>query len=156
MRPDGRYERDMRGYGANPPDAKWPGGAHVAVQFVINYEEGGENCLLHGDAQSEAFLSEIVGAQNWPDIDGLAKNVFDKPNALETKCIIVGLTPEPQHPLMPLRNVLNVAMDANQLTLAVGSYERGRINDIRQHNGMPNREPCSGPLSPRRVAGDLI
>ncbi len=66
MRPDGRYERDMRGYGANPPDAKWPDGAHVAVQFVINYEEGGENCLLHGDAQSEAFLSEIVGAQNWP------------------------------------------------------------------------------------------
>jgi OHCU decarboxylase len=61
-----RYERDMRGYGAFPPDPKWPGGAHIAVQFVINYEEGGENCLLHGDQQSEAFLSEIVGAQNWP------------------------------------------------------------------------------------------
>ena len=61
-----RYERDMRGYGANPPDPKWPGGARIAVQFVINYEEGGENCLLHGDAQSEAFLSEIVGASNWP------------------------------------------------------------------------------------------
>ncbi|TIX81804.1 MAG: polysaccharide deacetylase, partial [Mesorhizobium sp.] len=41
-----RYERDMRGYGANPPDPKWPGGAHVAVQFVVNYEEGGENCVL--------------------------------------------------------------------------------------------------------------
>ena len=54
--------RDMRGYGANPPDPKWPGGAHVAVQFVVNYEEGGENCVLHGDAASEAFLSEIVGA----------------------------------------------------------------------------------------------
>lgn len=67
MRPDGRYERDLRGYGANAPDAQWPGDAHVAVQFVINYEEGGENCLLHGDGQSEAFLSEIVGAQNWPD-----------------------------------------------------------------------------------------
>jgi OHCU decarboxylase len=62
-----RYERDMRGYGAHAPHPKWPGGAHVAVQFVINYEEGGENCLLHGDKQSEAFLSEIVGAQNWPD-----------------------------------------------------------------------------------------
>lgn len=62
----GRYERDMRGYGARPPKVSWPGSAHVAVQFVINYEEGGENCLLHGDAQSEAFLSEIVGAQNWP------------------------------------------------------------------------------------------
>ena len=61
-----RYERDMRGYGANPPDPKWPGGAHVAVQFVVNYEEGGENCVLHGDAASEAFLSEIVGAAPWP------------------------------------------------------------------------------------------
>jgi len=56
----------MRGYGANPPDPKWPGGAHVAVQFVVNYEEGGENCILHGDAASEAFLSEIVGAAPWP------------------------------------------------------------------------------------------
>jgi OHCU decarboxylase len=64
---DIRYERDMRGHGSKPPHANWPGGAHIAVQFVINYEEGGENCLLHGDAQSEAFLSEIVGAQNWPN-----------------------------------------------------------------------------------------
>ncbi|RWO31761.1 MAG: allantoinase PuuE [Mesorhizobium sp.] len=61
-----RYERDMRGYGANPPDPKWPGRAHVAVQFVVNYEEGGENCVLHGDKASEAFLSEIVGAAPWP------------------------------------------------------------------------------------------
>ncbi|MBL8580785.1 MAG: allantoinase PuuE [Rhizobiaceae bacterium] len=60
-----RYVRDMRGYGANPPRAEWPGGAHVAVQFVLNYEEGGENCVLHGDAASEAFLSEIVGAAPW-------------------------------------------------------------------------------------------
>src|SRR3954469_3179150 len=60
-----RYVRDMRGYGANPPDPKWPGGAYVAVQFVVNYEEGGENSVLHGDAASEAFLSEIVGAQPW-------------------------------------------------------------------------------------------
>ena len=57
------YPRDMIGYGRNPPDPKWPGGARVAVQFVINYEEGGENCILHGDPASEAFLSEIVGAQ---------------------------------------------------------------------------------------------
>ena len=61
-----RYVRDMRGYGANPPDAKWPGGAQICVQFVVNYEEGGENCILHGDAASEAFLSEITGAQPWP------------------------------------------------------------------------------------------
>ncbi|MBN9241670.1 MAG: allantoinase PuuE [Mesorhizobium sp.] len=60
-----RYVRDMRGYGANPPDPKWPGGANVAVQFVVNFEEGGENCILHGDKASEAFLSEITGAQPW-------------------------------------------------------------------------------------------
>ncbi len=57
------YPRDMLGYGQEPPDASWPGGARTAVQFVINYEEGGENCVLHGDFASEAFLSEIVGAQ---------------------------------------------------------------------------------------------
>ncbi|TMM52341.1 allantoinase PuuE [Sulfitobacter sabulilitoris] len=61
-----RYPRDFTGYGPTPPDAAWPGGARIAVQFVLNYEEGGENCLLHGDAASEAFLSEIVGAQPWP------------------------------------------------------------------------------------------
>jgi len=59
------YPRDMVGYGRTPPDPKWPNGARVAVQFVINYEEGGENCILHGDAASEAFLSEIVGAEPW-------------------------------------------------------------------------------------------
>ncbi len=56
------YPRDLRGYGARPPAADWPDGARTAVQFVINFEEGGENCVLHGDAASEAFLSEIVGA----------------------------------------------------------------------------------------------
>jgi putative urate catabolism protein len=61
-----RYPRNMLGYGKSPPDPKWPGEANVAVQFVINYEEGGENNILHGDAASEAFLSEIVGAQPWP------------------------------------------------------------------------------------------
>ncbi len=62
-----RYPRNMRGYGRETPDPKWPGGARIAVQFVVNYEEGGENCTLHGDAASEAFLSEIVGAAQWPD-----------------------------------------------------------------------------------------
>ena len=59
------YPRDMVGYGSNPPQAKWPRSARLAVQFVINYEEGGENNILHGDKASEAFLSEIVGAQPW-------------------------------------------------------------------------------------------
>ena len=60
--PDNSYPRDLRGYGRRPPDANWPNGARIAVQFVVNYEEGAENCVLHGDPASEAFLSEIVGA----------------------------------------------------------------------------------------------
>jgi peptidoglycan/xylan/chitin deacetylase (PgdA/CDA1 family) len=60
------YPRDLRGYGRSPPHARWPGDARVAVQFVVNYEEGGENNVLHGDAASEAFLSEVVGAVPWP------------------------------------------------------------------------------------------
>lgn len=61
-----RYPRDLKGYGRNPPHPHWPGDARIAVQFVVNYEEGGENNILHGDAASEAFLSEIVGAAPWP------------------------------------------------------------------------------------------
>lgn len=61
-----RYVRDLRGYGAFPPDPKWPGNARVAVQFVLNYEEGGENNILHGDSASEAFLSDIPGVAQWP------------------------------------------------------------------------------------------
>ncbi len=60
------YPRDMVGYGASPPVVRWPGDARVAVQFVINYEEGGENNVLHGDDASEAFLSEIIGAPAYP------------------------------------------------------------------------------------------
>ena len=56
------YPRDMVGYGAHPPHPQWPGNARIAVQFVVNYEEGGENNILHGDEASETFLSEIVGA----------------------------------------------------------------------------------------------
>lgn len=61
------YPRDLTGYGATPPKANWPGDARIALQIVLNYEEGGENNILHGDAASEAFLSEIVGAAAWPD-----------------------------------------------------------------------------------------
>jgi allantoinase len=57
------YPRDLVGYGETPPHPRWPGGARIAVQFVLNYEEGGENSVLHGDEASETFLSEIVGAQ---------------------------------------------------------------------------------------------
>ena len=57
------YPRNLVGYGPRPPKPKWPGAARVALQFVLNYEEGGENSILHGDKASEAFLSEIVGAQ---------------------------------------------------------------------------------------------
>ena len=61
-----RYPRDLTGYGATPPDANWPKGAKIAVSLVLNYEEGGENNILHGDAGSEAFLSDIAGAAPWP------------------------------------------------------------------------------------------
>jgi putative urate catabolism protein len=60
------YPRDLRGYGSKPPDPRWPGGAQIAVQFVVNFEEGGENNILHGDRTSEAFLSDVLGAQPWP------------------------------------------------------------------------------------------
>jgi len=60
------YPRDMTGYGRTPPHAQWPGQARIAVQFVLNYEEGAENCVLDGDAGSETFLSEIIGAQSFP------------------------------------------------------------------------------------------
>jgi urate oxidase len=61
-----RYPRNMLGYGRSTPDPRWPGGAHVAVQIVLNYEEGGENNILHGDDASEAFLSDVIGTQPWP------------------------------------------------------------------------------------------
>ena len=62
MSTNSSYPRDLIGYGAHPPHPHWPGQARIAVQFVLNYEEGGENSVLHGDAGSEQFLSEIIGA----------------------------------------------------------------------------------------------
>ena len=64
---DTSYPRDLRGYGRTPPQFAFPGGARIAVQFVVNYEEGGENCVLDGDPGSETFLSEIIGAPSYPD-----------------------------------------------------------------------------------------
>ena len=61
------YPRNMRGYGERTPNPKWPNEASIAVQFVINYEEGGESCILHGDEESEKFLSEIIDAKAWPN-----------------------------------------------------------------------------------------
>ena len=60
------YPRDLAGYGRNPPHAQWPNGARIAVQFVLNHEEGGENCVLHGDAASETFLSELFNPAAFP------------------------------------------------------------------------------------------
>ncbi|MBG6077353.1 allantoinase PuuE [Polaromonas sp. CG_9.11] len=61
------YPRDLKGYGRNPPHAAWPGRARIAVQFVLNYEEGGENSVLHGDAGSEQFLSEMASPPAYPE-----------------------------------------------------------------------------------------
>ena len=70
-----QYDRDLIGYSSTPIDPKWPGNAKIAVQFVINYEEGGENCILHGDVASEAFLSEIISAHRDPERLGCASSV---------------------------------------------------------------------------------
>lgn len=71
------YPRDLIGYGRELPEANWPGGARVAVQFVLNYEEGGENCVLHGDSHSERFLSEIVGAEAYPDRHMSMESIYE-------------------------------------------------------------------------------
>lgn len=71
------YPRDLIGYGAEPPQAKWPDNARIALQFVLNYEEGGENNILHGDAGSEQFLSEIVGAASYPDRHMSMESIYE-------------------------------------------------------------------------------
>ncbi|RQR32278.1 allantoinase PuuE [Burkholderia sp. Bp9142] len=74
---DPNYPRDLIGYGRHPVQANWPGRARVAVQFVLNYEEGGENCVLHGDPGSEQFLSEIVGAAAYPDRHMSMESIYE-------------------------------------------------------------------------------
>jgi peptidoglycan/xylan/chitin deacetylase (PgdA/CDA1 family) len=76
-RPDPAYPRDLQGYGRDVPHARWPNAARIAVQFVLNYEEGGENNVLHGDAGSEQFLSEIIGAAAYPDRHLSMESVYE-------------------------------------------------------------------------------
>jgi len=71
------YPRDMVGYGGNPPHADWPDGARIALQFVLNYEEGGESNVLHGDPGSEQFLSEIIGAQSYPERHMSMESIYE-------------------------------------------------------------------------------
>ena len=71
------YPRDMRGYAGQPPHPRWPGQARVAVQFVLNYEEGGESNVLHGDPYSEIFLSEIIGAQPYADRHMSMESIYE-------------------------------------------------------------------------------
>ena len=71
------YPRDLTGYGAQPPHADWPGGARIALQFVLNVEEGGENCVLHGDAGSEQFLAEIIGAASYPSRHMSMESIYE-------------------------------------------------------------------------------
>ena len=98
------YPRDMVGYKNNPPNPNWPKGARLAVQFVLNYEEGGENNILHGDEASEAFLSEIVSATPWvgkrhPSMESIYEygsrvgvwrllDLFEKKNIPLTICLL--------------------------------------------------------------------
>ena len=71
------YPRDLIGYGPTPPHAKWPDNARIAVQFVLNYEEGGENNVLHGDEHSEQFLSEIIGALPYKDRHMSMESIYE-------------------------------------------------------------------------------
>ncbi len=71
------YPRDLIGYGPNPPQADWPGNARIAVQFVLNYEEGGESCILHDDDYSEKFLSEIIGAEAYRDRHMSMESIYE-------------------------------------------------------------------------------
>lgn len=77
MKTPANYPRDLIGYGKNPPFADWPGRARIAVQFVLNYEEGGENCVLHGDAGSEQFLSELFNPPSFPDRHLSMESVYE-------------------------------------------------------------------------------
>jgi allantoinase len=71
------YPRDLAGYGRTPPDAKWPGGARIALQFVLNYEEGGEASVLHGDAGSEQFLSELFNPASYPERHFSMESIYE-------------------------------------------------------------------------------
>lgn len=71
------YPRDLIGYSNNPPLVKWPGKARVALQFVLNYEEGAENCVLHGDQHSETFLSELIGATAFNDRHMSMESIYE-------------------------------------------------------------------------------
>ena len=71
------YPRDLVGYGRRPPHANWPGKARIAVQFVLNYEEGGENCVLHGDPGSEQFLSEMFNPASYPDRHMSMESIYE-------------------------------------------------------------------------------
>ena len=71
------YPRDLKGYGDNPPKANWPGGAKIAVQFVLNIEEGAENSVLHGDGQSERFLSDVLGTPEFTNRHQSTESAFE-------------------------------------------------------------------------------
>lgn len=74
---DRAYPRDLAGYGRHPPHPRWPGQARIALQFVLNLEEGGERCVLHGDEGSEQFLSELIGAASYPDRHLSMESVYE-------------------------------------------------------------------------------
>ena len=80
------YPRDLRGYGKQPPHAAWPKGARIALQLVLNYEEGGENNVLHGDAASETFLSEIIGAQAFPNRHLSMETIYEYGSEAASPC----------------------------------------------------------------------
>ena len=121
------YPRDLRGYGASPPHARWPGGARIAVQFVLNYEEGGENNVLHGDPVSETFLSELVTAQAYENRHMTMESMYEYGSRVGVWRILR----EFESRQLPL-TVFGVGMALERYPELVGEFMR-RDHEIANH-----------------------
>ena len=121
------YPRDMIGYGPNPPDPRWPGGANIAVQFVLNYEEGGEHNVLHGDAESETFLSDV----DWGA--GISEPSHERGVAVRIR--VAGRTLAGASGVRPAR----AAADDLRCRHGAGPESRGgrRVQRARRRDGLP-------------------
>ncbi len=135
------YPRDLRGHGADPPHARWPDGARIAVQFVLNYEEGGENSVLHGDAASETFLSELVTAQAYENRHMTMESMYE----YGSRAGVWRILREFDARKLPL-TVFGVAM-----ALAALSRAGRRVHAARPRDRQPR--PALDPL-PERAGGE--
>ena len=130
------YPRDLRGHGADPPHARWPGGARIAVQFVLNYEEGGENSVLHGDAASETFLSELVTAQAYENRHMTMESMYE----YGSRAGVWRILREFDARKLPL-TVFGVAMALERYPELAGEFMRARRRDRQPR---PALDPLPG------------